>query len=465
MDRVVTQLSRTQIKHAAVRMLATRRGFAHVAGLAQYAATCSAGERVALEKDLNAILKPKGRQRPPSESHISNGQQVCNCRTGACHCLCIYCGDHGHSSKLCTRRVEHAAPPEVSSSWLGAARTAAAVVEAPTRKRFAADEHGAALPANHSLSRGASCAARDEITDAQQQREAERLVTHSMLKLRDELKAVSHCAALKRVSELADAITWEAPPPCFWPTSTRTTAAKNAVANALAALTDHAKDMGLDGARATPPITVGSGKYRPITPDIVDCLSRPPRWPQEESRNRAGSRAHELLLAQQSEYAAVHSEAQEQWFEHYRVAVGKFAPRQSVERARQADTDLHTQLLEDKLRGIFADETQKLDLVEALSIWGSDGVIQLDRTCDGSRTGGDQPTIEAAPSQNNRGKLSRQRSSKASFRRLAVRNVQAAIHEHRLVGEMPLVPAAKHAENAQRQELANWLSKNGLAER
>lgn len=455
-------LSRTQIKHAAGRMLAARHGFATIRELAQHATTCSVGQRAALQDELNdlvaVVVKSGRRQRVPSESCISGGQQVCKCRTGACSCLCVYCGEQGHSSKLCQRRVEHAEPPEASRSWLGAARTVPSIAaDELASRRVGADEPGAAPHMGDRLDQRIIHPALHDMTYAQQQRAAERLATHNTSQLRDELKAIPQCAALKRVNELVDAITWEAPQPDFWPTPSRVTAAKNAVAAAQATLTNHAISVGLEGVVAiSQPVTASAGARRSITPEVVARLSQTPEWQQDDSKRSMPPRAHELLLESQIEYAALHSSAQEAWFEQYRGALGEFAPRHGVDQAGQAGTDMHAQLLEDQLRGVFADEMQQVELEEALSIWDSDRIV-FDRTSDTAEGSGGTAPRESSKV---RGKLSRQRSSNGSFRRSAARSVQAAIHQQNLVGEVPILPAAAHEERAKRQELADWLSKN-----
>ena len=329
-------LSRTQIKHAAGRMLAIRRGFATVGDLSQHAAMCSVPERTVLQRELNelvaVIAKSCRRQRVPSESRISGGQQVCKCCAGACCCLCLYCGEQGHSGKLCKRRVEHAEPPEASRSWLAAARAVpSTAADVFARGRLVADAFEAAPRIGDQLERTTTRTPAHEMTDAQLQRAAEHLARHNTLQLRDELKAVPHCAALKRVNELVDAITWEAPPPDFWPTPTRTTAAENAVADAQATLTDHERSMVLDGGFAVSAMTVQTaGSWAnttvasPITPELVDRLSQLPGWRTHEDDSKMTSpRAEELLLESQKEYATLHSSAQEAWFEHYRDTIGK----------------------------------------------------------------------------------------------------------------------------------------------
>lgn len=81
------------------------------------------------EDDVLALGLPKS--LPPAYICIYCSDVVCRCR-------CLYCGERGHSTKLCARRAEHASAPLVEDAAEALAKTATATptVAVPTERVF-----------------------------------------------------------------------------------------------------------------------------------------------------------------------------------------------------------------------------------------------------------------------------------------------------------------------------------------
>ena len=402
------------------------------------------------------------------------------------------------------------------------------------------DVSSRALVARRSPSPTTPMGPRVDVIGEKQQREAETLALTSVLELRDELKTMPHPAAVHRVNELRDAVTWKAQPPGFWPTPSRKDAAHEAAAKATRALQEHEEYMAslppssmllpaasaqspaaqplgggersrrsnggagatvaTSGAQASgrrrrrsrdrPSATGQQYKYRPITPELIDTLSQlpagwgeqaeqplpPPPEPAAAGETVEEPLAHEMLRAQQDELAGMYRGAQATWFEQYHAVVAKFAPRHDIEQMDRDAAEQQQLLLEDRLRGVFADEEELLEAQDALrALWdmggggggeeeaGEGGEMIMVHHGDGAASEATQADDAQAVAPR-RSRFAAQ--ERAHFRRSAVQNVRQAIHEEqRTVGLAPLQPAEQHEETTKREDLADWLAQHAAPRR